>query len=464
MEITLPHNGWHPRPDQLPLWTYMENGGLRAVEVAHRRWGKDDVALHFTATAAMQRPGNYWHLLPQYNQGRRVIWNAVNPRTGMRRIDEAFPPEIRSGPPRSQDMLIPLKGNSTWQLVGSDNYDTLVGSPPLGIVFSEWALANPLAWAYLAPVLEENGGWAMFIYTSRGNNHGKTTFELAQKRHDWFAQKISAKDTDIFTPEQLVNIREEYRALFGDEFGDALYLQEYECSWEGAILGAYFAGQMRVAREQGRITRVPHDPGMEVDTAWDLGVDDSMSIWFIQPVGKSFNVIDYYEAAGYGLEHYAKILKGEADKSEHRAAYTYGNHYMPHDAAVREMTNAEKAKTRKEVAEDLGIKPIQIVQRARNWNTILQVHIPAARNVLAQCWFDEEKCSKGINSLDNYRAEYDEEKKILGTKPVRDWSIHGADAFRTFAVGYEGKPDNTAILDSLKGRSGGQPQPQGWMA
>jgi hypothetical protein len=159
--IDLPLN-WRPRPDQRPLWDYLETGGTRAVMVAHRRWGKDDVGLHFACVAAMQRPGNYWHMLPKYDQARRVIWNAVNPRTGKKRIDEAFPRAIRAKTYK-QEMMIELKNGSTWQLVGSDTYDSLVGAPPVGIVFSEFALADPLAWAYFRPILVENGGWALFI-------------------------------------------------------------------------------------------------------------------------------------------------------------------------------------------------------------------------------------------------------------------------------------------------------------
>jgi len=426
--------------------------GARAVEVAHRRWGKDDVSLRYTCCVAHREIGNYWHLLPQYSQGRKVIWNAVNPKTGLRRIDEAFPKEIRANT-NKQEMLIELKCGSTWQLVGSDNYDTLVGSPPIGIVFSEWALANPLAWAYLSPVLEENGGWAMFIYTSRGNNHGKTTYEAAKKHPNWFAELIPASQTDVFTADQLKNIQEEYKALFGEEFGNALYLQEYQCSWEGAILGAYFAKQMGEAREEGRITAVPHMPGIEVDTFWDLGVDDSMAIWFMQPVGKSFHFINYYEAAGYGLEHYAKHLKS--------LPYTYGNHWMPHDANVREMTNSENALSRKKVAENLGIRPIEVVQRARNMDMIIQVHIPACRNVMAQCWWDETHCAKGLSALENYRAEYDEEKKVLSNRPVHDWSCHGADAYRTFGVGYKEKSPPIKLSVSNLGQ---QQNAQGWMA
>lgn len=432
------------------LWSYLENGGKRAVEVAHRRWGKDDVALHFTATCAMQTIGNYWHMLPQYNQARKVVWNAINPKTNKRRIDDAFPEAIRRNK-KEQEMLIEFKNGSIWQLVGSDNYNAYVGSPPVGIVLSEWSVANPMAWAYLAPILEENKGWALFIYTSRGNNHGRTTYEHALKSSDWFAERLPADKTSVFDNDQLEGIRSEYIALFGEEYGSALFEQEYFCSWEGAVFGAYYTKQIKQARDDGRITAVPHRPGIEVDTFWDLGVDDSMSIWFVQPVGKSFHVIDYYEATGYGLEHFAKVLKEKP--------YVYGEHFMPHDADQREMTNSEIAKSRREVAEQLGIRPIKVVQRARNMDMIIQVHIPAVRNILASCWFDETKCSKGIMALENYRAEYDEEKKKLSNRPIHDWSSHAADAFRTFAVGYKEKTDPIKIHLPRYGA-----MQQGWMA
>ena len=451
-ELRLPNN-WNPREDQMPLWLYLEGGGKRAAMVAHRRWGKDDVGLHYTATVLMHRIGTYWHMLPQYGQGRKAIWNAINPKTGKKRIDEAFPEQMRSRI-NQQEMYIEFRNGSTWQIVGSDNYNAIVGAPPIGIVFSEWAIANPMAWAYLAPILEENGGWALFIYTSRGNNHGKSTYDHAMETPGWFSQRLTADETPVFTATQLDTIRVEYIRIFGNELGSAMFEQEYMCSWEGATLGAYFAQQLREARTSGRITRVPHQTGLEVDTFWDLGIDDSMSIWFMQPVGQGFNFIDYYEATGYGLEHYAKVLK-EKD-------YTYGNHWMPHDATHREMTNSEVAKSRKEVAENLGIKPILIVPRARKMDIIIQVHIPAARNILARCWFDKEKCIHGLNALENYRAEYDKEKKRLGNRPVHDWASHGSSAFITFAVGYkeQAKIDVSMHLQQ-------HPQihsPQGWMA
>ena len=426
--VRLPNN-WNPRPDQMGLWSYLENGGLRAVEVAHRRWGKDDIALHYAACAGMQRVGNYWHMLPQFNQCRKAIWEAVNPRTGMRRVDEAFPAAIREDT-RETDMFIRLVGGATWQLVGSDNYNALVGSPPIGVTFSEYALSDPQSWAYLSPILEENGGWAIFISTSRGNNHLKRLYDFACAAPGWFGQLLTADDTPVFTAQRLQEIRRELIGAFGEEQGEAMFQQEYYCSFEGAIPGSYYAKQMALARKEGRITSVPWQSGLEVYTFWDLGVDDSMTIWFMQFIGTEKRVIDYYEASGYGLEHYAKVLKSKP--------YTYGDHYMPHDAEVREMSGGEFANSRKDTAEALGIRPVVVVQRARDMQAVMS-GIQSARNILSQCWFDQTKCWQGIAALEGYRAEYDEEKKVLSNRPLHDHCSHGADAFRTFAVGYTPK-------------------------
>lgn len=417
----------------MDTWRYLEGGGKRCVEVWHRRAGKDEVALHWTAVDAMQHPGNYWHMLPEYSHGRRALWDAVNPHTGKKRIDEAFPPEIRVKT-NQQEMKIELVGGSVWHIVGSDNFDGLVGSPPRGVVFSEWSLADPRAWGFIEPILEENGGWAIFPFTPRGNNHGKTMYDHACATDGWFAQLLSAPTTGVFDKAQLANIRAGLKSIYGDNEGEALYNQEYHCSFEGCVPGAYYSKQMAEARQAGRITIVPHQPGFEVNTYWDLGIDDSMTIWMIQHIGLQHHVIDYYENTGFGLEHYAKHLKG--------LPYAYGNHYMPHDAEQREMTNSEIALSRKEVAENLGIRPIVVVPRAKNIDTIVQVHIPAARNILPSCWFDEKKCARGISALEGYRAKYNDAKKKLGNRPEHTWHSHGSDAFRTFAVGHDGYVTN----------------------
>ncbi len=420
-------NKWKPRPYQMPSWAYLEAGGKRLIDVWHRRAGKDDLALRWTSVDAMQNPGNYWHMFPEYSHGRRALWEAVNPHTGKKRIDETFPLEIRKST-NETGMRIELVSGSVWNIVGSDNYDAYVGSPPRGIVFSEWALADPMAWGYAQPILEENGGWAIFPYTPRGNNHGKTLYDHALKTDGWHGEKLTADETGVFNGEQLVNIKSSLISIYGDTEGTALYNQEYNCSWEGCIPGAYYSKQMAEARQEGRITEVPWDRSVEVDTFWDLGLDDAMSIWFIQPVGKQYRVIDYYENTGYGLEHYAKILKEKG--------YAYGNHYMPHDVEQRELSSGEIAKSRREVAEGLGVKPIETVKRARNMDVIMNVHIPAVRMILPFCWFDEKKCSRGISALEGYRADYDESKKRLANRPAHTWESHASDAFRTFAIGY----------------------------
>ena len=436
--ITLPLD-WRPGPDQRSLWDYLESGGKRAVMVAHRRWGKDEVGLHFAAVAAVQRPGNYWHMLPQYGQARRVIWEAVNPRTGRRRIDEAFPHEIRR---RTIDgeMLIELANGSTWQLVGSDNFDSLVGSPPVGIVFSEYALADPMAWAYFRPILAENGGWALFIYTPRGRNHGKTLYDFARSEEGWFSQVLSAADTPVFDACVLDRERRELCAEFGETEGELLYLQEYQCSFEGMVHGAYYAKQLAAARSEGRIGPVPHAAGHEVYTFWDLGMDDSTSIWFMQAIGRELRFIDYYEAAGEGLAHYATVLKGKP--------YVYGDHYMPHDADVRELGTGT---SRRATAEALGIRPVIVVPRPRDTQAVLS-GIEAGRNAMSRCWFDARACSRGLAALEGYRAEYDDDKKKLADRPIHDWCSHGADAYRTFAAGFTPRATQrsvTSVLNSI---------------
>jgi len=239
--IRLPNN-WSPRQYQLPAWEYLEGGGKHAELIWHRRSGKDDLCLHWAAVAAIQRPATYWHMLPEASQARKAIWEAVNPHSGKRRIDEAFPHEIRSST-REQEMLIRFVNGSTWQVVGSDNYDSLVGSPPAGVVFSEWALAKPEARAMLRPILAENGGWQIYITTPRGPNHAKNSYDAAKSDPDCFAQTLMATETGVFTPERLEKERLAYIADYGNDLGQALFEQEYLCSFSGDAHGGVIKRQ-----------------------------------------------------------------------------------------------------------------------------------------------------------------------------------------------------------------------------
>lgn len=417
-EIILPNN-WQPRRYQRRFWTAMERGCKRAIPIWHRRAGKDDVVLHWTATAGHERKGVYWHMLPQANQARKAVWDAINPHTGLKRIDEAFPPQLRSST-RSQDMAIELKCGSMWQLVGSDNFNSLVGSPPIGIVFSEWALADPAAWAYLSPILEENGGWAVFITTPRGKNHAYRMLKNAQANPDeWFSEVLTIEDTGIVTPERYEAIRKDRVAEFGEVFGEAMCEQEYRCSFDAAVLGAYFSKEMADAERDGRICDLLADPEQPVHTAWDLGVDDSTAIWFFQVLAGGLHVIDYYESSGVGAQHYVDVLK--------ERAYPYGRHFMPHDAKVKEWGTG---RTRVETLQSLKLTPELIPDHS------FADGIQAARVTIPRCRFDAERCERGLDALRSYHAKYDEEARTLAKIAVHDWSSHGADAFRYLAMAW----------------------------
>lgn len=411
--VNLP-NGWVTREYQDNVWRYMAKGGRRAVCVWHRRAGKDELALHWTATACMQKAATYWHMLPQANQARKAIWEAVNPHTGKRRIDEAFPREIRSNT-REQEMMIKFVNGATWQVVGSDNYNALVGSPPYGIVFSEYSLADPSAWDYLRPILAENGGWALFIYTARGKNHGYSLYRMAQKNPDWFSQRLTVDDTRAISP---AIIEDERRSGMSED----MIQQEYYCSFDAANPGAYYGREMAQAWRDGRIGNVPIERGLDCETWWDLGMDDSMSIWITQTVSRELRVVGYIEHSGEGLSYYAKLLKDFA--IEH--SIHYSRHVMPHDIEVRELGTG---KSRKDVAKGMGITPIEVAPKLE-----VDDGIDAVRRTLPFCWFDETRCAKGIAALTEYSKDWDEKNKVFALRPKHNWASHGADAFRTLGV------------------------------
>ena len=414
-EVTLPNN-WRPRGYQMDAWAALERGIKRALLVWHRRAGKDDVCLHWAATQAIQRAGNYWHMLPQYEQARKSVWQAVNPHTGKRRIDEAFPAAIRKRT-REDQMMIEFVNGSTWQLVGSDNYNSLVGSPPVGVTASEWALADPSAWGYLSPILRENNGWAVFITTPRGRNHVAKMFEGFRDDPSWFVERKSIYDTQALTPEQIADALKEYVATYGEDHGRSMFAQEYECSFDAAIVGAYYARDLERAERDGRIVDVPIDPAMPVNTVWDLGINDSTSIVFWQALrGGVIRIVDYYEAAGYGLDHYANILR--------QRGYNYGKHYGPHDLEVRELGTG---KSRIEIAASLGI-PFSMVPNMR-----VEDGINAARMILPRCWFDQRKTTRLRECLSQYREKHDE-KRGISLGPLHDWTSHAADAFRYLSL------------------------------
>ena len=432
---TLPAD-WGLRYYQVKAWDYLSGGGKRACLVWHRRSGKDDVALNWAAVAAHKRVGEYWHMLPETSQARKAIWDAVSPHTGRRRIDQAFPAHLRANK-RNQEMAIDFKNGSLWRVVGSDNYESLLGSTPCGVVFSEWALADPNAWAFLRPILRENNGWALFITTPRGANHALKTLHLAQHDDKWFAEVLPVAKTGVFTPEQLADELRELKHDYGEEEGAALFEQEYNCSFESALIGSYYGTYLNRAQKDGRIGKIPIDRAVPVHTAWDLGVSDSTAIWFIQCVGKERRLIDYHEASGVGLDEYARVLGEKRD----RYRWIYGNHYFPHDITVRELGNP--GLSREDTLRGLGIKATVVPRHNVNDG------INAVRRMLDAAWIDEERCERGLNALRNYRREWDERLKMFRDSALHDWSSHSADALRSFGSGFKDPKEKPAPVMTI---------------
>ena len=409
MEIIIPYK-FKQRDYQLPILRAFDSGYKRIVAVWHRRSGKDKTAIQIVNKAMPLRVGSYYYFLPTYNQAKKIIWDGMD-RDGFRFMDH-FPPQLVAKKSDSE-LKVTMKNGSIFQLIGTDNIDSIVGTNPIGCVFSEYSLQNPQAWDYIRPILKENGGWALFLYTPRGKNHGFDLYEMASRNPDWFCQLLTVRDTDIISEAEIQQERDE-------GMDEDLIQQEYYCSFSGSVQGSYYSKQLALLEAKGQIGNVVHNPALLVDTWWDLGMDDATSIWFTQNVGKEIRVIDYLEDSGEGLEYYVKKLQ---EKN-----YIYRDHWAPHDIEVRELGTG---KSRKETAQSLGIT-FQVAPRLE-----IDDGINAVRNLLSQCWFDSTQCKQGLNCLRQYHKVYDEERKCFKLRPEHDWSSHGADAFRTLAVAWQ---------------------------
>lgn len=453
-EIRLPYR-WTPRPYQLPLWNYLAAGGKRAVTCWPRRHGKDDVYMRHTSCAMGERKGNYWYLLPQYDQARKAMWDAIDEETGIRRIDAIFPEAIRTIY-REKEMQIGYAG-SLFQLVGADNYHSLVGSPPVGLVFSEFARTDPGAWAYLMPILERNGGWVGFNSTPFGHNHYEKLLQYALAEQaagrDWFAEVLTAPELGVYGPEQLQKIHEQLMAIHGEEYGTSLYRQEYECSFDVAIPGSIWGDCVKAAEAAGRIRVFPIDPKAPTYCAYDLGRTDDTSIWWYQFHGREIHVIDQYASAGLDICNANRPEKSVVHillsrRQTHGCPYAI--HTLPHDARPRTQAAGGKSIYQQfldaaKVYPELGI--FRIGKRLDK-----QEHIQAARATFPFCTFHKTTCAKGLLSLAQYHREWDDETKCFRDTPMHDFSSHDADAFMELATSWtipKGKAEVVSLTQAL---------------
>jgi len=419
--VILPHL-YTPRPYQEAFWEHMGgSGGLRkrADLVWHRRAGKDKTAWNWMIFSAIcLRPGTYFYFFPTYAQGKKDLWDASD-REGTPFLAH-IPAECLVSK-NETEMQLKVKnqngGQSIIQIVGTDRYDSIRGSNPVGCVFSEFSYQDPAAAKVVQPILRENDGWAVYVYTPNGRNHAYKLHIAATDRKagpEWYSSLLTIRETGLFSTD---DIAADVRVGTIDEDDVA---REYYCSFTGAVSGAYYAKQIELAYADGRISRVPWDGMLPVETWWDLGIDDSMSIWYVQRTRGEIRLIDYDEHSGEGFPFYKKLL---ADKPYH-----YSFHIMPHDISVRELGTG---KTRLETATKIGIRPIRVAPKDYN----IMDGIQASRMMFSQCYFDENKCERGISALTSYHKQRDELRGVFSKQPVHDWSSHAADAFRTGARG-----------------------------
>jgi phage terminase large subunit len=367
--------------------------------------------------AAFERVAGYWYMLPEYKQARKAIWDAINPKTGKKRIDEAFPHEIRKAT-RNQEMMIEFVNGSNFQVVGSDNPNSLVGAPPAGIVYSEWALSNPDARAYLRPILLENDGWQIFNTTPRGRNHAFKTLQSAQSNPESFGQVLDATQTGVFTEVQLERELRSYIEDFGEEYGRAKFEQEYLCSFDAATLGAILARQIALAEKQGRISdTVTFDKdGADIQISSDIGRRDAATWWFWQPQVGGYQVVDYAGGWGADAEEWCDKL------SEKLRPYRLGKIWLPHDARAK--TFAAKRSAVEIFVSFFGADKVGITPEVKRAD-----RVNAARVLTPRVKFNKSKCERGLAGLRSWQYEYNDETKTFSQEPLHDWASHDGDGY-----------------------------------
>jgi phage terminase large subunit len=417
-EIVIPYT---PRPQ---FESYHERKERFAKIVAHRRFGKTvgcindmvKAALTSTTLGREAAPPRFSYIMPTYGQAKDTAWSYL----------KHFSAPIPGIEISESELTVTYPNRARIRLYGADNYDRLRGGYNDGVILDEPAQIDPRAWPeVILPTLADYGGWATFIGTPKGRDwfYRIDRDDDGAEQPGWFRLILKASETGVTPPEEL--------ELQRSQMSEEQFAQEYECSFDAAVIGAYYGRLMNAAENDkpSRITGVPYEPTVQVYTAWDLGIRDATAIWFAQVVGREIHLIDYYEATGADLGHYAKIL---AEKP-----YLYAGHIVPHDAQAKELGTG---KSRLEVLESLGLKNLRIAPMHR-----VEDGINAVRTIIPRCWFDAKKCARGVDALKLYRSEYDDKLQALKPRPVHDWTSHAADAFRYLAMTLDSQIVNTGF-------------------
>ena len=389
------------------IWTPFHQSKARfRVAVAHRRAGKTvafvNEAIRGALTCTLPNP-RFGYVAPLLGQAKSVAWDYV--KHYCRPIDGVLFNEA--------ELRADFPNGGRVRLFGADNYDALRGLYFDGVILDEFGDMDPRAWSeVIRPQLSDRKGWAAFAGTPRGKNEFyKLRNRAKSEEANWELWEIKASTSGILSKSELSDAKA--------SMDDAAYLREYECSFDAAIQGAYYAKEMTDAEADKRITRIPIDSQIKVNTAWDIGVDDATAIWFFQDVGRERLFVDYLEVSGEGLPEIAKRLDAKA--------YRWGRHILPHDAASR---SPQTGVSYKELFEGFGFKDVEVVPRTDDLNAAIN----QTRMMLPKCLFDATRCERGIEALKQYRREFDGKRMTYRERPYHDWASHGADAFRAAAA------------------------------
>lgn len=379
-----------------------------AIIVAHRRAGKTVACINDLIRRAIEtdkKDARYAYVAPLYAQAKDIAWNYLKEYAG----------PLLADAPNESELRVDLINGSRIRLYGADNPDRLRGIYLDGVILDEFADMRDQVWGgVIRPMLTDRNGWAVFIGTPRGKNAFWELWQVAQKSDAWFKLQLKASETRLISEEEL-------DAALTD-MGRDLWAQEFECSWEASLKGAFYADELQRAKKEGRITKLPIERAIPVHVSFDLGISDSTAIWLCQAVGKERRLIGYHEASGVGLDYYAKWL-AEQD-------LVYAKYYLPHDVSVRELGTGQ---SRYDTLVGLGIDPTIVPQ-----HNVLD-GINATRRFLDSCWIDPDRCERGLEALKAYKRDWDDKLKTWRQKPRHDWSSHGADSLRYMATGFEEK-------------------------
>lgn len=397
--IVIPYS---PRRQFMPLHTRTQRW---ACVVAHRRAGKTvacvNELIRGALTSTKQEP-RFAYVAPYYAQAKDAAW------TYLKRFCSVIP----GAEPNESELRVDLPNGARIRLYGADNYDRMRGGYLDGVILDEYADMDPNAWSeVIRPMLADRIGWAIFIGTPKGKNAFWELWDRSNTSPDWLPLMLRASETGLVAKAEL----DDARAMMTPE----QYEQEFECSFDAAIVGSYYGSDIAKIERAGQIATVGHDPLLPVYTTWDLGIGDSTSIWLWQAIGKQIRVIDHIEDHGKGLPHYVAELNARK--------FDYAEDFVPHDARARELGTG---RTRVETLMALGRKP-----RVVPMHTVMD-GINAARVLMPNVWFDRDKCAKGLEALRQYRREYDDKTRAFRERPLHDWTSHAADAFRYLAMAY----------------------------